>query len=209
MQRTYCHSRPTSCLVGSSCQLGTSRIICCLMWCCCLSGNLAQAEDKPAVPKLIKHQITGLFSPDREQDLRDALATLPQFRLVDIDYKNAEVTLEYDPAKLWPGVKPEKYLELFDNELRKASGHTFRARPLRTVPLDKLKRIEIPIEGLDCKGCSYAAYLRIYELPGVEVATASFKAGKVTAFVDPEKIDQVKLEEALKQGGVEIKRPTK
>jgi hypothetical protein len=41
-------------------------------------------------------------------------------------------------------------------------------------------------------------------VPGVERATADFKAGKVVALIDPTKADRAKLEEALKKGGVEL-----
>ena len=145
--------------------------------------------------------------PEREQDLRDLFEKLPPFKLVSVDYPNAEVVLEYDPAKLWPNDPPEKYVERLNDQLRNASRGTFGVKPLRTIPLEKLKQIEIPVAGLDCKGCSYAAYEMIFKLPGVERATASFKAGKVTALIDPEQTDQVKLEEALKKGGVEIDVP--
>ena len=40
---------------------------------------------------------------------------------------------------------------------------------------------------------------------GVEMATASFKEGRVTALINPEKIDRVELETALKQRGVQLK----
>ena len=180
-----------------------------LIICLWFGSATMQAEDKPSAPKQFRHQITGLFSPDREQDLREVFAKLPKFKLVSIDYKNAEAIVEYDPAKLWSGEKPERYLEIFHGELQNASRGTFGAKPLRTLPLEKLKRIEIPVEGLDCKGCSFAAYRMIYQLPGVESATASFKEGKVTALIDPDKTDRAKLEKALQQGGVQIKAATK
>jgi copper chaperone CopZ len=180
-----------------------------LIACFYVSSATLQAADKPSAPKQFRHQITGLFSPDREQDLREVFAKLPKFKLVSIDYKNAEAIVEYDPAKLWPGEKPERYLEIFHGELQNASRGTFGAKPLRTLPLEKLKWIEIPVEGLDCKGCSFAAYQMIYQLPGVETATASFKEGKVTALIDPAKTDRAKLEKALQQGGVQIKAATK
>jgi copper chaperone CopZ len=137
------------------------------------------------------------------------IAKLPKFKLVDIDYSNAVATLEYDPHKVWPGEKPEKYVERLDNELRNASRGTFGAMPLRTIPINKLKRIEIAVEGLDCKGCAFGAYQMIFRLPGVEVATVSFKSGKISALINPEKIDREKLQEVLKKGGVEVKKPTK
>ncbi len=157
-------------------------------------------------PKPIKHQITGLFSPDREKDLREVFEQkLPQVKLLSIDFKNAEATFEYDPAKIFPGAKPEQVIERFDNELRNATRHTFGAKPLRTIEKDKLKLVEIPIVGLDCKACSFAVYEMVYRLKGVEQATASFKEGKLTALIAPEKIDRTEIEMTLKQRGVQIK----
>jgi copper chaperone CopZ len=177
----------------------------------CLSLPMPRAngQDDSAKPQRIKHQITGLFMPEREQDLRDLFEKLPQFKLASVDYANAEVILEYNPAKVWPNEKPERLPELLNNHLRGRSRGSFGAKPLRTTPLEKLKQIEIPVVGLDCKGCSYAAYEMIFKLPGVERATASFKSGKVTALIHPEQTDQSKLEEALKKGGVEIPAATK
>ena len=98
--------------------------------------SMADAAEEP---KLIKHQITGLFAPDREKDLRDVFEQkLPQFKLVSIDFKNAEANFDYDPAKVFPGAKPEQIIERFDNELRNATRHTFGAKPLRTIEKDKL-----------------------------------------------------------------------
>ena len=154
----------------------------------------------------IKHQITGLFSMDREADLRETFKQMPEFKLVSIDFKNAEASFEYDPAKVFPNAaKPEQIIERFDNLLRQASRHTFGIKPLRSLPKDKLTLIEIPVVGLDCKGCCLGAYDAIYKLPGVELATASFKEGRVTALINSEKIDRVELETALKQRGVQLK----
>lgn len=170
-----------------------------------LLGMTAMAEDAVTGPQKVKHQIVGLFMPEREEDLRELLQErLPHFKLVQVDIANAEVTLEYDAALVWPGEKPEKYVERLDALLRQHSRDTFGAKRLRTVPLEKLTRVEISVVGLDCKGCSYAAYLMVYQLPGVECAMASFKSGKVTALIDPHLTDKTKLEEALKAGGVEL-----
>lgn len=171
-----------------------------------LFASSATAEDKPKAAEPIKHQITGLFSTEREADLRETFQKeLPEFKLVSIDFKNAEASFEYDPAKVFPNAKPEQIIERFDNLLRQASRHTFGIKPLRSLPKDKLTLIEIPVVGLDCKGCCLGAYDAIYRLPGVEMATASFKLGRVTALVNPEKIDRVELETALKQRGVQLK----
>jgi copper chaperone CopZ len=155
----------------------------------------------------IKHQVTGLFMKEREQDLREAVEKIPQVKLVSIDFKNAEAIFAYDPAKVFPGARPEQMVERFDNLLKSASNHTFGVKPLRSVPLEKLRLIEIPVAGLDCKACCLAAYEAIYTLEGVERATASFREGRVTALIDPGKTDRAKLEDALKKRGVEVKSP--
>ncbi len=167
------------------------------------------AADTPESERTpIKHQITGLFLPEREQDLKDLFKQhadkFPGINLVSIDFANAEVTFDYDPAKVFPGAKPEQIVERFDNLLRDATRHTFGVKPLCPVERDKLKRVEIPVVGLDCKACSLAAYEMVYKLKGVEMATASFKTGKVTAWIDSEKIDQAEIEMVLKQRGVQL-----
>jgi cation transport ATPase len=91
--------------------------------------------------------------------------------------------------------------------LRSASRSTFGIKPLRSIPLEKLRLIEIPVAGLDCKACSLGAYEAIYRLDGVERATASFREGRVMALIDPEKMDRARLEAALKKRGVEVKSP--
>jgi copper chaperone CopZ len=153
----------------------------------------------------VKHQVTGLFMKEREQDLRDAVEKIPHVKLVRIDFPSSEATFEYDPAKAFPGAKPEQVLQRLDNMLKTASSHTFGIKPLRTMPLDKLRLIEIPVAGLDCKACCLVAYEAVAKLDGVERATASFREGRVTALIDPAKTDRAALEEALKKRGVTLK----
>jgi len=57
---------------------------------------------------------------------------------VSIDFKNAEVAVEYVPAKVFPGAKPEQIIQRFDDLLKSASNHTFGIKPLRTLPREKL-----------------------------------------------------------------------
>jgi copper chaperone CopZ len=166
---------------------------------------LLTAWPPSAFSKPIRHQVTGLFSTDREEDLRVTVEKIPGIKLVRIDFKNAEATLDYDPAQLLPKVKPEEMVKTLDNMVRGASAGTFGIKPLRTTPLDKLKLIEIPVTGLDCKACSLVAYESIYNIEGVELATASFRDGKVTAWIDADKTDRAKLEAALKMRGVQLK----
>ena len=170
------------------------------------AGAVACAEDKPPeAPASFTHQITGLFSPDRVDDLKETMKHLPEIVLVKVDYERAEATFRYDPAKAFPGAKPDQIVERFDQILRNESNHTFGIKPLCELPADKLTILEIPVGGLDCKGCAFGAYDSIYRLPGVERATVSFKKGQLKAVINPEKVDRVVLETALKQRGVEIK----
>jgi copper chaperone CopZ len=152
----------------------------------------------------VRYQITGLFCPEREADLQATFEKINEVKLLAVDYKSAVATLQYDPAAAFSGAKPEQVLERLDNLIRSASQQTFGVRALRTIPNDKLTLIEIPIVGLDCKACAWAAYGAVYKLEGVEQATASFKEGKVTALVDAAKTDRAKLEAALKQRGVTL-----
>jgi hypothetical protein len=167
----------------------------------------ALADEPSAEPAPVKHRITGLFSPDRQQDLREVVATLPQLKLVSIDFERAEATFAYDPKQAFPGAKPEQIVERLDNLLRTHSFSTFGAAPLSTTPLEKLTRIEVPVAGLDCKGCCLAAYEAVYKLEGVVQATASFKEGRVIARVEGAKTDRAALEAALKKKGVELPSP--
>ncbi|MEA3210708.1 MAG: hypothetical protein QOE70_3765 [Chthoniobacter sp.] len=151
-----------------------------------------------------RHAITGLFSPDRETDLRTLVEKIPGLKLVSIDFDNAEAAFNYDPAQLFPGAKPEQVAELLDKMLKEASRATFGIKPLSTKPRDQLTLVEIPVVGLDCKACGLAAYEAIAKIDGVERATASFKDGLVTARIDPAKTNRAALEEALKKKNVKL-----
>ncbi len=121
-----------------------------------------------------------------------------------MDFDDAEVTVEFAPAKLFPGQKAERVTELVNDRLRQASGHTFES-PRRTVPREKLQQVVIPAAGLDCKACCLAAYEIVAGVDGVEQATASFKEGRITALIDPARTNAARsLEEALINRGVKV-----
>jgi copper chaperone CopZ len=172
-----------------------------MLFTACLMAALHAEPPKKGVTV----QLIGLFEPDRERDLKDLFAAkIPHLTLVSVDFATAQATVAFDPLKTWPGQKAEKLPELLSNELGGASRGTFGAKAVGTTPSDTLKAVEIAVAGCECKGCSYAAYRMVVNLPGVVRATASFKAGKVTAVIDPSRCDRTKLEEALKKGGVEV-----
>ncbi len=170
-----------------------------------LASTLTFAEDKPVVPQEVKHQVTGLFCPERVEDLHKAAKQLTNIELVSVDYAKAEAVFRYDPANVFHNATPEKIVEQFDNQLRNASRHTFGIKPLCTTPRDQLQFVEIPVVGLDCKACSLGAYEILYKLEGVEQATASFKTGLVTAWIHSSKTDRKSLEETLVKRNVTLK----
>lgn len=180
-----------------------SPLLCSIILCLLLPIVTVAAEPPPPVT----HQVTGLFSPDREEDLREVVEKLPDIKLISIDFKKSEASFIYDAQKVFPNATPEQVIERFDNLLRSASRQTFGIKPLCTTPRDKLELIEIRVVGLDCKGCCLAAYEAIFRIVGVEQATASFKDGWVTAWIHPELTDRAALEDALKKKGVTLATP--
>lgn len=153
----------------------------------------------------VRYRVTGLFNRDREADLRETVKKLADVSIVGIDFDTSEVTFSYDPVKLLGKGTEKQQLERFDTLIRNASTHTFGVRPLSTTPKEKLTRIEIPVLGLDCRGCELAAYEVIFKIEGVEQATCSFKEGLMTALIDPEKTSRAALEDALKKRSVTLK----
>ncbi len=156
----------------------------CMIWYFALTSALgsaavARAEDKPPQLQEVKYRVTGLFGPERIADLRAAFEKLPQIKLVSVDYDYGEVSVQYDPAQVFPGVKPEQIVQRFDEMLGGVSFRTFGIQPRCTIPREQQTFVQIQVVGLDCKGCCLAAYERVHLLPGVQWAAASFRDGRV------------------------------
>jgi copper chaperone CopZ len=169
-----------------------------------LTGPALAAESKP---ERFTYRLLGLFSPDREADLREAFKGLPELTLVAVNFEDAEITVEFVPARAFPGAKPEQLVERVADRMRSATHSTFSVKPRRTVAAEKLERVILPVAGCDCKACCLAAYEAVAGLDGVEQATASFREGRVTARIDPAKTDRSKLAEALRKRGVAVGKP--
>jgi hypothetical protein len=168
----------------------------------------AAADDKPSAKvERVTYRVTGLFSPEREKDLRAGFEALPDFKLIAVNFDEAEITVEFAPAELWPGEKPARVAELIDDKVRGATGHTFGVKPRRQIARDKLRQVVIPAAGCDCKACCLAAYEAVAALDGVYQATASFKDGRVTALIDPATTDRAKLADALRKKGAALGKP--
>lgn len=193
-----------------SCQSFLARWFCVSPFCVLLMISPVRAEEPTQQVvnlQTVKYQVTGLFSSGRAQDLRETVAKLDGVTLVSVDYNNAEAIFVFDPQQLFPNVKePTQVFDQFHNYLGLASRRTFGVKPVCEVPRAQLKWIEIPVVGLDCKGCSLAAYEAIFKMEGVEQATASFKRGLVSAWIHPEQTNQAALEEALEQKKVKLNK---
>lgn len=161
------------------------------------------ADEKPSSLQEFRHRVTGLFQPDRTNDLQKLVAQLPDVKLVSVDFAASEAVFSYDAATLGGG-KPEKVLERLDNLVRTASRATFGIKPVCPTPHDKLTSVEISVLGLDCKGCALSAYEAVAKIDGVEQATASFREGRVNALIDGTKTKRESLVEALKKARVEV-----
>jgi hypothetical protein len=160
-----------------------------------------------AAEQTSEHSIVGLFSPDREKDLRQVMEDVPDVKLIHVDYENARVTLKYDLKALFPNANPKKpptneEVEKRLNELiGQASENTFTLKADSKIPREKLTRLEIKIGLLDCKGCRYGAYLTAMKEEGVEQATVD---KVLTAWIDSTKTNQTVIEAALKKAGVGV-----
>ena len=170
-----------------------------LLLICCT----ALAAPRPPAVANYTHRVVGLFDAAREEEFRAAVAKVPDVKLVSIDFDFAEATFSYDPATI-KGPKKLSAVDRLNDELKVASNHTFGVREQMTTPRESLQRVEIPIKGLDCRGCSFAAYRSIMDLDGVAQATSSFKDGHVSALIDPAKTNRAALVTALKRAGATV-----
>ncbi len=167
------------------------------------------ADEKPAPSQNVTYRITGLFSPGRETALRTAIETLPNVKLVSLDFEHAEAVFSYVPTVAFHDTKPEDITQEFDNRIRNAAHHTLGIAPFITTPHDKLTRIEISVIGLDCQACALATYEAIYRIDGIAAAAVDYKEGRVTALIDSSKTNQPALEDALKKREVKLNPPPK
>ena len=170
-----------------------------------LALPLLHAEEQTGTYRLF-----GLSAAEREADLREVLAKVPEVTLVSLDAAKAEVTLRFEAEKLFPPTKAkqppaaDKITARLDTLIGTASTRTFGITERSTVPADKLTKVEILIGVLDCKGCRYAAYQAVAKLDGVERATVSATPSAIIAWIDATKTKREALEEALKKVRVDL-----
>jgi copper chaperone CopZ len=168
-----------------------------------LGADTGPAKKAPAPPESVTLRVTGLFDPSRVDDFRELVGKVDGLTLVELDYERAEATFTYDRKALGVG-KPEQVQPRIDSVIHQACRGVFGVRPRSTFPREKLKRLEIGIIGMDCKGCCLGAYEIVAKLEGVEQATVSFREGRLVAWIDPAKTNRAALEAALRKRQVKL-----
>ncbi len=172
-----------------------------LCWCVSLMSVRAGEESGT-------YRILGLGTPDRQDELREALKAVPEVQLASLDYDKAQVTLRYDVTTLFPGFNPKKpptaeaIDQRLDERVRGASQGSFSVKPLSAVPREQLQKVEIKILIPDCKGCRLGTYYSIAKIDGVEQVNVIKEPSQVTALIDAMKTNREALVEALKKARV-------
>jgi hypothetical protein len=184
---------------------GTARLSQIICLATLLISAVHAADEKPPQPVTVKFRIVGLYSTERQEDLREAAKKMTDIALTEFDYASGEGTFTYDSSKILKNAKPEQVQNHIDSALRNVSNRTFGVKPLSTIPREKLQRVDIKVEVLDCKACGFGLYNMVSSAPGVEQAFANYKEGIVVAWVDPEKTDKAKLVDVLKKREVQVK----
>lgn len=146
-------------------------------------------------PRNFTHRVTGLCFPERVDELKAALKDHEHVKLLNVNYERAEIEVSYNPKRF----------------SREQIGHSIGGKGFGVkaslVPWEKLRKVDIEVIGLDCKGCCLGTYNVLNRVEGVEQATVDLKNGRIQAMIDPEKTNQKALEQALKKGNVKLKNP--
>ncbi len=143
-------------------------------------------------------RIIGLFDKERMEDLRQAMSDLHDAELLSCDYETGRAVVRLGEPWIKQREKDmEAFITRFGHDLRLVTRGNFDVRAPGSFPKKKWKVEKIPIYGLDCRGCSYGAYLAVCDLDGVERAVASFHEGFVTVWINPAKTDRTAIEKGL------------
>ena len=84
------------------------------------------------------------------------------------------------------------------NEQNASSTMSDEATPTAVVKLD--------VQGMTCTGCEAAVKMALKKVDGVQDAEASYAEGTATVKVDPQKVDEQKLIDALGEIGYTAKK---
>ena len=158
-------------------------------------AHVTQAQDQET--EEAKFRVLGLFMEVRVPALKKEIAKHEEIELLKIDYASGEVTLRlHGPLRL-RNRKPEIRLRGLNERVRLKSRGAFEIIQAHEKLLENRTKIEIPIKGHDCLGCSFGAYRAIYKAAGVHRVTADFGERLLVAWIDPKVTNRKKLEAEL------------
>ena len=164
--------------------------------------SLQAADEKAIEPVDAKFRVLGFFDEEQVDFFKSTIAELEGIELVDVNYEKAEATLRLSDERFIQKGDLAKQVAGVNTVLRPAARSVFIVMEPDLIPLTERSKITLPIAGLDCRGCSYGAYLCVNELEGVSRATADFGEGHVIVHYDPDKITPLDMEAALAKKSV-------
>ncbi len=143
-----------------------------------------------------KGRVIGLFHPDQVARFRDTVEAIPEISIEKLDFQTSVATIAYSEKLLYQG-DLKKTRESIDRILRGESMGMFEFLPCVEEGTKNWKEVLVPIAGLDCMACSYAAYLAVCKIEGVCRATADFGTGKLKVWILEDKVSLQRLHEEL------------
>lgn len=154
-----------------------------------------------------RYRVTGFFMPERAEAIRKSFKELHEdITVARLDFDTATVTLRFDPSIVVPrgGRNSATQFAVFNQMLRGQTKGVIALLPRSEVPQEQLREVAIPIAGLDCIGCSYAAYETVRRVDGVDYAIASFRDGRVVVRYDSKKTSDQELVAALQKRQISL-----
>ncbi len=148
-----------------------------------------------AASYLVSGRVIGLFHPDQISRLRDAVEAIPGISIQKLDYQSSTATFTFSDELYYDG-DLKRTREAIDRMLRGSTNGMFEFLP-KVEEEENWKQVIIPIAGLDCMACSYAAYLAVCKIGGVCRATADFGRGKLEVWIIEKKISIQGLHDVL------------
>lgn len=160
-----------------------------------LSASPARAQDTETEEGTFR--VLGLFMKVRVEALKKEIAKHQEIELLKVDYASGEVRLRLHGPLRSKESRTENQLRGLNERVRLRSRGAFEIVPRQAKPLSMRTKVEIPIKGHDCLGCSFGAYRAVYRMKGVHRVTADFGKGLLEAWIDPEETDRDTLEAEL------------
>lgn len=173
------------------------------------------SEPPPATPSptyqfdddhTVNVRVQGLFMPEQVAAFKSEMQRFPEAEVASVNYDTAVAAIRFAAeSDLFRNATPEQVVERLNDRVRQLSQGLFSVRAIGANSNAPLEKIDLPVIGLDCMACSLALHDILTRQEGVVHATASFRDGMATAWVEPGKISREDLAESLKKSGVTLR----